>query len=1167
MAEFIAKLGLDAKEFVSGMEAAAQKTGGVSSGLASVAAEANKAGQAMQQAGNNGGLFDNLKSKVSSLGASFGSLGSSALSIFGGGALVAGLGGIGAAFGEILNGAREADDAADSLAISLAKAGLSGAELEAEQKRLGAVAKQTANDFAIPTTEVAKLQAKITGFSGATGDQLDELTQFSLGAANALQMPAESVAKLLGKAADPEGTAKLKSLGIQFDKNATAAEKMEIIQRKLGPSIQATKDSTQDAIGTFDRISNSIKEFTITLASGLFDVIGQILNALSPFVTAFQSAFSGMGGGLDGFLSSLKSTVADVVSFISPVINFLADKVAGGLLLAFTIVKTQVGIAFNVVKSIFTSIYDAIRPLIDQFTGLGASTFSFSNVVKQIVPIIEDFGGVMGQLGKIVVDIVLVPMKMIFQVFASGIGFVRSLFSSTNELTGATEKSGEAADKSGGFFQRVHEIMVGLQGVLGGVSSAFRFLTAQVGQLFQAITTLNFGRIKDIITETIAGTSTAFDKGYNDAIQANSKILAAAKGLEEEVVKLGAEKDKNVKAQLKKSIEERQSALSKQLEEERKAYKISVADAQAARTIIDNLFAGAKGRNASAAADAQGAAADAEDAAEKADKASKQLVDTKQKELQLAVANLVVEQQKTENAIKQQAIDENRNLTDKERETILRSQLKLNNDIEQATRRVMEVTGQGADIQIGLELTAGVRDDLKLKLLGDLGRLSEEKIKIGSDLVKLSDEQKKELSEAIKKAAADIKDDVKDALTFKTFIENPLDAFGQITSAIQQLRDKANEAAAIGDAKLNETLLSQAEDLQSKLDGLLKDQKTKQAEEDKKKAAETAQAQAQRRSDIEKLFIRKIEEEKIASNKRVAENTEMLNALKKEEDALTASLKNRELSYEEFSAKLVDIEARRAAAQATIQEEQTSAFSQTMNGALAATNEVLASELAKMSAGFDAEFTKQAEAGTVSLETLGSAAAAQFGAMVISGQSAGNALKDVSANVVGKLIDMYVAPVILSTLSFLGPFALPVAIALVASAKSLFASAVAGFQDGGYTGDGGPSQIAGVVHGQEFVHTADVTRKHRGLFEHLHKGGELSSWMVTTAGALQAPAVAAPQLNTYGIESRLDRLEMAINRGNRKFESMRAVQMTVEHDPTLTIKAQSRNLEIRSARS
>jgi hypothetical protein len=106
-----------------------------------------------------------------------------------------------------------------------------------------------------------------------------------------------------------------------------------------------------------------------------------------------------------------------------------------------------------------------------------------------------------------------------------------------------------------------------------------------------------------------------------------------------------------------------------------------------------------------------------------------------------------------------------------------------------------------------------------------------------------------------------------------------------------------------------------------------------------------------------------------------------------------------------------------------------------------------------------------------------------------------------------------------------------------------------------------------VVHGQEFVHTADVTRRNRPLFEHLHRGGELSTWMVTTAGALQSPAVTAPSVSTYGIESRLDRLEMAIIKGNRKFESMRAVQMTVQHDPTLTIKTQSRNLEIRSARA
>lgn len=43
-----------------------------------------------------------------------------------------------------------------------------------------------------------------------------------------------------------------------------------------------------------------------------------------------------------------------------------------------------------------------------------------------------------------------------------------------------------------------------------------------------------------------------------------------------------------------------------------------------------------------------------------------------------------------------------------------------------------------------------------------------------------------------------------------------------------------------------------------------------------------------------------------------------------------------------------------------------------------------------------------------------------------------------------------------------------------------------GFQKGGYTGELGESEVAGAVHGQEFVSTAKTTRKHRGLLEALH---------------------------------------------------------------------------------
>jgi tape measure domain-containing protein len=50
------------------------------------------------------------------------------------------------------------------------------------------------------------------------------------------------------------------------------------------------------------------------------------------------------------------------------------------------------------------------------------------------------------------------------------------------------------------------------------------------------------------------------------------------------------------------------------------------------------------------------------------------------------------------------------------------------------------------------------------------------------------------------------------------------------------------------------------------------------------------------------------------------------------------------------------------------------------------------------------------------------------------------------------------------------------------------AQAAAGFEKGGYTGDGGKSETAGVVHKGEFVFTKDKTTKYRSLFEAIHKG-------------------------------------------------------------------------------
>jgi hypothetical protein len=93
----------------------------------------------------------------------------------------------------------------------------------------------------------------------------------------------------------------------------------------------------------------------------------------------------------------------------------------------------------------------------------------------------------------------------------------------------------------------------------------------------------------------------------------------------------------------------------------------------------------------------------------------------------------------------------------------------------------------------------------------------------------------------------------------------------------------------------------------------------------------------------------------------------------------------------------------------------------------------------------------------------------------------------------------------------------------------------AGFAEGGYTGDGGKYDVAGKVHKGEFVFDQETTRKHRGVFEALHKNKGLrpESLMAQLAG-IQTPNFAGllqssnPKFDNKGVETRLDRIERAI---------------------------------------
>jgi hypothetical protein len=135
------------------------------------------------------------------------------------------------------------------------------------------------------------------------------------------------------------------------------------------------------------------------------------------------------------------------------------------------------------------------------------------------------------------------------------------------------------------------------------------------------------------------------------------------------------------------------------------------------------------------------------------------------------------------------------------------------------------------------------------------------------------------------------------------------------------------------------------------------------------------------------------------------------------------------------------------------------------------------------------------EVQTAALNNLAVSAGAAFASLVAGGENAGEALKKVVGQTVSALLDLY-TPSILALFSSIipPPFGQIAGLAAVQGLKALLNAALNGFEEGGYTGNAGTKQVAGVVHGQEFVMTADVTRKNRALLEHLHSGKSVESF-------------------------------------------------------------------------
>lgn len=192
-----------------------------------------------------------------------------------------------------------------------------------------------------------------------------------------------------------------------------------------------------------------------------------------------------------------------------------------------------------------------------------------------------------------------------------------------------------------------------------------------------------------------------------------------------------------------------------------------------------------------------------------------------------------------------------------------------------------------------------------------------------------------------------------------------------------------------------------------------------------------------------------------------------------------AALKAGTLDYQSAISELANIAVDSTSFLETVLQRVADSFAKIRDASIASLRDI--------STGFDGS----QEAIDKLINATANAAAAGFAQILLEGENFGKGFVLLMLDILDATIPALVALILGQSLAANPLVGAVVAAALIAVLKGAVAvarSAAQGFESGGYTGNVGTKEVAGVVHGQEFVINARATKQFRPMLEEMNKG-------------------------------------------------------------------------------
>jgi len=1051
---------------------------------------------------------------------------------FGGGLAASGLSmlseGIVSIAGKIKDGALAADEFGDTLEVAFTQQGI--ADVEGEINKVRTSTLNLANDLGLPTERTRELASTVATMGGVAGSQAEELTKLSAGLEvfSGGAVKGEAVALAFSKGlADPEGAAAIEKLAKKYPQlaetlrsNIEPAEKMRQANLLLGDSFKTVADQQGDAGGSINKLQNQLGEAFQTIGAGVYDALGPIISDLLPILQ--EGIPKAMAFMIQAF-GTIQTALSTVFGVVQPVLSFMYNnfdaisKVVGVAAIAFTAysVVTATGAAV-------TAAYAAVQ------TALGGS-ISIATVAQyawNLAMSLNPIGAVVAALALLgagiyaVTDALSVSAEETREQAEANVEMIKTQKDANEEQTKAVQSTKTMAEEFLNLSKK-------------------KKLTADETKRLKELN----GELNKEYPDLVKNTSS-----YKDNLDGVESIANRAgkslDNLSEQSIKL----DKALqKANQTLAFSKRNESLEALADELNNVFGVAQSvEAKAGAAFATSLYSATTAEQAgdayskaianiqnpkahtaiTAAYNSQIAALSAfKTKAEEVVVVNKKIATSTAKtgggtakEVATDLEKAIAEYQKYYLKLEVERTAYNLTLEGSEDEQSKLKEQRLKDDakLQQAQLNTTFAKVAGTKYQTKLSIVANVNrdesEDNVKKAYQDIFKKNKDILDKGSAIKPTVDKDAaKDVEDFYKKLAESIGEQTKGNATLIKEIIPEIGALtnqelqevtGNITQLqdviqgqLQALRDQLAAAQIAGADKAAELFQKQIDEQQKNLDALrLADEnyRDKSQESIKKNTLEYQVSTALQTSMLDVFNSDKIRKEKEANDKI---REERLGALNSEEDDITKSLAKREISFEDYAAKIADIDAQRKQV-----EEQTEVTAlqrlKTVGDQTAASVFKSQSEIFKKNAeGMEGnqkvfnEFVGQTLASFGELAASGKATLADFGAAV-----AGAAF-----DAVAKMIPSFVVGILGSSITTLGPIFGPLAAAALTGTLygllGLARSAV-GFKDGvvGLEGPGDErsDSIPAWLSKGESVITAPGTKANREELEWMNNNPGMS---------------------------------------------------------------------------